>query len=376
LDDTTSRNSQDDKTAFWSERMGISPEEIEAIRQYHHERLHRQIAVTCDKCPVPMLWLDTSIFIDLAKIEAGEIAPGEPRHTLLTTLKEIVLRKVEEGKLICPQSEQGGEVERERLEQQVLNIMAMFSSDVHCISPVGVKDHLMQLGMNAYREMAGTLHIPSLPFFYGDPVQTVRKAQARGFTVRVNMRKPDEWFQRTADAKQALKTNFESIRQHNRAAGATFDERLERERVGESESMLRMLSEYYAKQSEGKAGMWDVLGVCGFFALHRYWESIGGEGLGDFALYPYMRSPYYHQLPPVDVACRLYADLTANGQAIKSGDGQDVQHLALAIPVAHFVVTDKAMEDRCRRLRIGEKWNTQIFRSGTLDQLFEKLTAL
>jgi hypothetical protein len=61
---------------------------------------------------------------------------------------------------------------------------------------------------------------------------------------------------------------------------------------------------------------------------------------------------------------------------IKSGDGQDIQHLATAIPVAHFVVADKAMVDRCERLRIGKKWNTKLFSNRTLDDLSEEVSCL
>ena len=75
---------------------------MDELGKYHQERLNQQITVTCDKCPVPMLWLDTAIYIDLAKIEVGERTQSDPRHNLLITLREIVLSKVEEGSLSAP----------------------------------------------------------------------------------------------------------------------------------------------------------------------------------------------------------------------------------------------------------------------------------
>jgi hypothetical protein len=171
-------------------------------------------------------------------------------------------------------------------------------------------------------------------------------------------------------------TVFEEMRQENQAEGRQYEEQLARERIGEAHTMLEMLGKFYSKASVNEADMWDVLGVQGFFALHQYWRELGGPGGGDIALYSYMNSPYYYELPVIDVGARLYADLMVNGQRIKSGDNQDVQHLAFAIPIAHYVVTDSAMADRCRRRKVGERWGTKIYSSATLEALFEELGKL
>jgi hypothetical protein len=50
------------------------------------------------------------------------------------------------------------------------------------------------------------------------------------------------------------------------------------------------------------------------------------------ALYSYMHSQYYGELPIVDVACQLSAHLVINPPVVKSGDGMDIQHMATVIP--------------------------------------------
>ena len=47
-------------------------QDIEELRKFHTERLQRKIAVTCEKSSVRILWLDSSVFIDFAKIENKE----------------------------------------------------------------------------------------------------------------------------------------------------------------------------------------------------------------------------------------------------------------------------------------------------------------
>jgi hypothetical protein len=103
---------------------------------------------------------------------------------------------------------------------------------------------------------------------------------------------------------------------------------------------------------------------------------MGGPGPGLAALYSFMRSPYYWELPLQDVGCRLLADLLVGPVEVKSGDVRDVEHLATSIPVAHYVVADKAMVRRCERLGIGARWNTKLFSSRTVNDLSDELEKL
>jgi hypothetical protein len=103
---------------------------------------------------------------------------------------------------------------------------------------------------------------------------------------------------------------------------------------------------------------------------------MGGPGPEFAALYSFMRSPYYWELPIEDISCRLYADLMTRPPKVKSGDSHDIQYLATAIPVARYVVGDRAMIDRCERLGIGSKWNTKLFSAKNLDDLCQELEGL
>ncbi|RSL17708.1 hypothetical protein EDE15_3247 [Edaphobacter aggregans] len=65
-----------------------------------------------------------------------------------------------------------------------------------------------------------------------------------------------------------------------------------------------------------------------------------------------MRSPYYWELPIQDIGCRLSTDLCVKNSPVKSGDSKDIEHLATAIPIAQYVVADKAMVDCCDASRL------------------------
>jgi len=47
-------------------------------------------------------------------------------------------------------------------------------------------------------------------------------------------------------------------------------------------------------------------------------------------------------------------------EPIKSGDAGDVDHLALVLPIAGFVLTDNRMERRVRELGLEKKWGSRV----------------
>ena len=347
------------------------------LRQFHTSRREKVVIATIEKSRMPMVWLDTSVLVDFAKIEKGEnVEPTRAKR--LTRLRSAVRRAVRAEKLVCPEWDQANEYEAKRLESDIRRIVSDLSCGAHCTPYAGVKDKQIAAGMKAYIDGAETMHIRSNIHFYRDPLEAVQEAKLRHYIVESDMPKPVEWIEKAARDKAATQEAVEKLRLTYTAQSQTFDRQLALERVGESDSMLMMIAHFMKSQNEGRVDFWKCMGVNGFFAHMQMYRSLGGPGAGSFesefaALYSFMRSPYYWELPIQDVSCRLSADLVVKHFQIRSGDSYDTQHLAMAIPVAHYVVADKAMVDRCERLDIGKKWNTKIYSTRTLDDLSDEL---
>lgn len=58
---------------------------------------------------------------------------------------------------------------------------------------------------------------------------------------------------------------------------------------------------------------------------------------------------------------------------IEPGDSMDVKHLSMAIPLAHFVLTDRKMANRITGLGVDKEWNAKVFSESTIDSLFSEL---
>ncbi len=345
---------------------------VDELRDYHTNRGAMAVTVTCDKSPVPMLWLDSSILMDLAK--RGEIEKA--RAKTLAKLREVVRKAVREERLICPEWEQVREYEGRRLNAEIQEIAAGFSYGARCASSGRVQDQLVLRGLVAYIRGASSIHIPASDFFYDDPSQHVREALSSAYIVYVATERNAEWVAKRDKSRLSLAAELEKARVGQTIDRVRFDEQLAVEQRAVSRVMSEAVIEYRVK---AQFGLFDAKA---FEAAQTYlmhlsmWRDLGGPGDELAGLFSFMNSPYYWELPTEDISCRLFADVLVNQAKVKSGDSNDISHLAMAIPVAHYVVTDKAMADRCRRRGIGTKWNTKIVSSKGLEKLCDELEGL
>lgn len=353
--------------------------DIAESQKYHTSRREKVVDVTIEKSKTPMVWLDTSVLVDFAKIEKGEgIEPVRAKR--LARLRTVIHKAVREEKLVCPAWDQEIEFEATRLEADIRWIISDLSCGAHCIPFAGVKDAQIAIGMRAYIAAADVMHIPADIHFYHDPLEAVREAKRTRLIVESDLAKPKEWIDKAERNKLETQEAFEELRQGYTAINQTFDKQLQLERIGESDAMMMMMGEYMRLTRLKQVGFWDHMKVDGFLTHLSMWKRLDGPG-GDLdsdlaALYSLMRSPYYWELPVQDIACRLLADLVVKQYPIRSGDHADVQHLAAAIPVAQFVVADNAMVDRCERLGIPKKWKAKLYSTRSLDDLSDELASL
>lgn len=357
----------------------IAPMDLKEMQRYHTGRREKNVTVTFEKSTTPMIWLDTSVLIDFAKIQVGENIESV-RAERLSRLWVAVRKAVRDEKLICPEWDQANEFEAKRFEKVLPAIVTDLSCGAHCEPYAGVKDRQIFIGLKAYSENADAMHIPTNIHFSNDPLEAIREAKRKGYIVDAELPKVTEWIEKAKQDKFATQEAVEELRQAYTAQVQTFEQQLALERFGQSDSMMAMVDEYMKLRREGKVTFWKQMGVDGFFLHMEAWRRFGGPS-GDLetdvaALYSFMRSPYYWELPLLDISCRLSADLVVKHFPIRTGDSADIQHLSMAIPVAHYVVADKAMVDRCERHGIGEKWNTKLFATRTLDVLSDEIENL
>jgi hypothetical protein len=331
--------------------------------------------VEFDKPPLPTLWLDTSVAIKLAKINRGE-ALQEIEVQRGTRLKKLVFNLVRAGKLLCPETEQEDEYVAERLDEDVHAMFHSLSLGISMAPHQGILDAHIFAGMNAYAIGSPTINLPSSTYFSSDPIRRLARVRRQSFFVAPGPTRNPEWLQRRADSKAAIHRAWEQRRQQYVASRRSYKQQLEFEKKAEIKSIFALLRKFAVSLSAGTPDVWDLMGAEGAFLYRNYWDKLGVKPPGWEGLNSFFTSPYFSELPMPYISCRLAAELLTGNEAITSGDPKDVELLSVALPVAHFVVTDWRMELRVRKLHLDEKWRTEVYSMPTIDGLFRNLEKL
>ena len=332
--------------------------------------------VTSEKPSVPTLWVDTSVVIKLTKIARGEALQAIEIERL-TRLQELVRELGEGGKLLCPRADQEEEYVAGRFEKDVHGDFLVLSLGVALRHRQGVFDYQAQLGMKAYVQQSDTITVPLLAYFHSDPVKELEEARHRAMLIGVNPFKDSEILARRNAAKAEVQRVWENLRHEFVAQKRTYEEQLREEQRGYADAMAQKVEEFQHKVRSGIApDFWEFMGVEGFLMFISYWKELGGKPPGLQGVHRYFCSSYFNELPVARIREQLGADLLTGNQPILTGDMMDVELLSVAIPVSHFVLTDKRMSERIKRRGINKDWGTEVYSMADIDGLFGKLEAL
>jgi hypothetical protein len=332
--------------------------------------------VNCEKPTVPTLWLDTSVIIKLTKIGRGE-ALQQIEVERLTRLKDLVQELVANGKLLCPQADQEDEYVADRLDEEVHGDFLVLSLGIRFRHRQGVFDYQAQLGMKAYVQRAVTINVPLRAHFYSDPVEELNSARRRSIVIGANLFRDPEMVARRGIAKGEVLRMWEDLRQEFVAKQRTYDQQLREEQRGYADAMMQKVQEFENKITSGVVpGFWEFMAVQGMLVFRVYWGELGGTPPGWEGLHDFFCSGYFNNLPIARIRAQLGADLLTGYQPILPGDMMDVELLSVAVPASHYVLTDRRMSGRIRRIGIDRQWQTEVYSMSDIDGLFGRLELL
>jgi hypothetical protein len=323
--------------------------------------------VRLERPRTPSIWIDSSIVIKLWKLRQGEKIPPRDAERI-GKLADLVGLKVRERKLLCLESHQREEFAG-RAELDILEEFRSLTFGVDLRSVLTVREFQTEVAMRAFLAGEREIAVPLRVFFDSPPENQIDQVIRNGWLITAMAPAAEELVARRAQTKAGLKVSLEQLRKKLVAEGVTFDAQVEEERKG----YVRAAAALFEKALSPEPSFWDSLGVTALTVPLRSWTDLGGP-IGQFG--PFLASRYLHSMPLPRIETRLMASLVTSNEVIQTGDSNDVDHLALVLPVASFIVTDKAMERRVRELGFDKEWGAEVYSLSSSDALFAKLTTL
>jgi hypothetical protein len=330
--------------------------------------------IITEKPLLPTIWVDTAVGIKLAKVQKGEAVQAIEKSRMVK-LKELVVNLGRSCKLLCPEAEQEWEYWGERLDENVSREFAALSRGIRTLPHKAVHDSQIFIAMGAHVRAAGEFRLPSEIYFRSDPVQKLHRVSQQNIFVSVHGL-PPTLLEMSDDTRKETYKHSEQLRTANIARNRTYVEQLALEQRSFVNSMVDFTRSFRDRLPTGNIQPWEYWAAQGYEDYFRKWHRLTGK-LSDWdGLCNFFVSDYFYELPVVKIRSQLDAKLVTDSRPIEHGDSMDVKHLSLAIPLAHFVLTDRKMANRILELGIDKEWNTKVFCESTIDGLFAELESI
>jgi hypothetical protein len=325
--------------------------------------------VSTERAALPTLWIDTAIALKLA---------SDDTDGRCLELQRIVRRLVRAGRLLCPNADQHEEFEGRLLDQAAFRVLEDLSLGLRFRHRKGIFDNLVAAAMKSYVDQRPIIQTNLRTYFHSsDPVEDLRSRTQQRFIISMGLARHPETLAKRNSAKHAGRAETESLRQELVAKRQRYEDQLRIELVGYAHYLVESLRSFEQKFADGTATDWDFMDDLNRLIYLQMWKDFGGTPTGFDGLIQFFTSKHCAALPISRISAQLWADLLTDAKRpIKPSDAMDVDFLSVTMPICHFVVTDKDMENRLKRRSIDQEWSTQVFSLSTIDGLLAQLRTI
>jgi hypothetical protein len=325
---------------------------------------------------IPIIWLDTSLYINFSHLLEGSIRNDLSERT--KRLLKILLQKTNETKLVCPFGDQNEEFEHgDRGGGLCSEIARMLSRGI-------VFRHRSEIQAiqryNALKKfLAGeTEFTPDFKEAFGnDSLERLSRRMSKGGFWAGGLASRSI-LDREKASKIVTAEDLEANRGERFDLKIKYEEQLQAEYLSDYETAQRLidvnrdLSRLTADDIPSFARTVDLIhGPLGWI-----------EGItkrrGDTAmLLEFYKAPIYRRIPSFDIRCRLHAFIATHPTEVEAGDSMDIQQLSAIFPYCDIIVADRRMRNRLSiDLKIDRDYATEVYCLHDFDRLMDRLERL
>jgi hypothetical protein len=304
------------------------------------------------KPPIPILWIDTWFVIDITKAISGEKSQIGKENAEKIFDKVVSLTR--QKKLICPEGDQGIEIEDGgRLVEEARKFQAQLSQGTSLQFWGGLEHIQIQEMMKAVVEKSETVEFRWDDIFSRDPIQEIDRKEP--FIVSVNFDPSEEELKKRQGINKSIAQDWEAIRKEAIKRKESYSSRLELEFGGKADAiehvMFRLAKKTVLKQEISTDEYSQAIAVVG--SSLAWWETYSGKQDALKEVLAFYRSPEYRLIPFADVSTRLLSELTTGNEEIHPSDVMDIHQIATVLPYATYIVADKRIRNRIESKKTG-----------------------
>lgn len=327
--------------------------------------------IKINKCPIPIIWLDTSIIIKMAMWKLN-YSLNQIDKKRVSELYHLIYNLVRKEKLICPFGDQKEEIWYE--EKTCREVATYLSLGIKFKHRGGIQDFQTQRFMKAFIDNINEVELPYEDAFYKNPIQKIKKKSPYIIMTNVGRYESIDEIKRKQNEIQKL---LEKLRINVKKRNESFEERLNLEYRGCLDGILQLGINFCNKiNNRIQPTLEDFMGAQFLGLPLAWWKRYGGNPPGLEGVIKFYLSETFKEIPIIEIKCKLYAKILTKNSPIESGDPMDVEMLSAVIPYTDIVITDKKMKNQVISLGLDKKYNTQVLALNDYNILIDFLEKL
>lgn len=326
------------------------------------------------KCPTPLIWLDTSVIIELTKYRE-KLEMKDLQRNRMSRLNEVIYTKTREGKLLVVEGDQREEIDSHIKETQKTH--AFLSQGIRLQYRKSVHNKQLYKYMKAFINKQETIYLVYHEAFNSDPLHKLHERNGgnmKGLIITILSDIKPEEIKSRGEVKGILFRQLERIRQNNVINHISYEQQLQDEYLGRIKAYTQTFTNMKIKISNrSEITEADMSQFALFTEMLEMWNGLNGieQELTEFLI-----SDHYKAIPYIDIACKLFAKILTSKAPVLSGDVMDVEHISTVLPYCDYVVTDQKMKNRIIELKLNSKYNTKVYCLKDTNELVKELEDL
>lgn len=318
--------------------------------------------ISIKKPPMPILWLDTWCILELE----SKLNRGSFREKLWAEeITELIKLLTKQKKLLCPEADQGLEIELSNNKKIVKNaqrILAQLSLGISLHFHATVQNLQTRLMMKAVINNNDVI-FDWKDLFSENPIKIIDRNDK--FIISVVSNPPKKQIGKTLKMYKSISSEWERLRKSARKSKQDYETTLDLEYGGRANAMMHIMALLAVKKIYNKRiTVHDLLTADELIGKPlTWWEQYSGNRDSLLDVLKFYKSEEYRNIPTVNIGTRLLAELACGNEIIKPSDVMDIHHISTIMPYAEYMVVDNRMRNRVvDKLKLVEDYPCRILK--------------